>query len=1103
VLGFQLLALGLLATGALGTSNGGTRVAATPRIVSLTDAAHDTSVPLMDAPVVPNDPNRVIPELERQLQPTVATQTHDAATQTAVGALLAPATTTSFVGLSLSDLTTGYIPPDPVGDVGLNQYVQAVNGGLSVFSKTGDNLTGAINDSSFWSGLAGCETTLTRGLTDPTVNYDQFNDRWVYSELSVDLSTPTWGQSYMCVAVSTTDDATDTWNRYAFAAGNGLPSGMLTDYPKLGIWPDGYYLSFNDFDNSAPHNFVGAGVMALERSAMLSGASAQSIFIDLRGVAGVQSGGILPGDADGPTLPPNGAPDYYVAPVDDPVDVNDQMGVWEFHVDWAVPSNSKFWNPQALQVAAFNGLGYSVPQPGTGQLLDGIADGRLMNRLQYRNFGGYETLVTNLTVDNGSGANAPRWFELRKNASTWSVNQESTFSPDSVNRWMGSVAMDGAGDIALGYSAGDAATFPGLRYTGRLVGDALSTMQAESILTNGGGSQTGTSRWGDYSQMTVDPADDCTFWYAGEYFAATSPANWTTRIGSFRFPGCSATRPTYSVVPAISGTDREGQTLATTDGTWSPAPTSTAYRWRRCDSTSISCVDIPGAVSSTYVLQPADAGRRLRVKVTVTAANGTGSVVSAPTGTVLPLAPVNSVLPSVIGTAQVAQTVSTDNGTWSTYASVTNIYSYQWQRCAPGCGTIPGATNQNYKLQAADAGARMQVGVTVTTIGGATGPKYSAQSGTVALPPAPTNVVAPTISGTPQEGQTLTAHTGSWVGVAPITYTYQWKRCDSSGANCVAVTGQVGPTYIVPAGDLGKQILVTVTAQNSGGASSYDALAVIIVLPGGAGGGGSGGTGGSGGSGGGAGAPDLQVTGFASAATPAVGDLVSFALTVTDANLILAQSVVLTVTLPSGLQFVSGSADRGSGCSVTTATKVSCNLDFLSTTAPRANVQILARVITTGQQILTATVTAQQGLLNTTKGTVSVSVVVPVAKTTAGGTTTGPPTGLNGSPKATPDKKKPTSHAIASKGTRGQTAKLRFRTYDDRGVAKAVATVKRNGKVYRTAKTGFGPVAYGSTYFVGWHIAANAPKGRYTFCVVATDRAGNHSPSSCAALILK
>ncbi|NUR77899.1 MAG: hypothetical protein HOQ28_16635, partial [Thermoleophilia bacterium] len=834
VLALQATAVGLLATGALGTSQQSPQ-SATPQISAAVSVDNDVSAPLADLPapaaVTPPAP----PELERRTPALASPQVRDRAVQLAVPSSNVPATSASFDGLSLASLTSRSLPPDTVGDVGPTQYVQAVNGGFAVFSKTGDNLTGPIDDSSFWSGLTGCQVSVTRGLVDPMLNYDQFADRWVYAVLSYDRPNQPapFGPSYICIAVSTTGDATGTWNRYSFLSGDSPLGDVMTDYPKLGVWPDGYYLSFNDFDNQWPHDFVGTGAMVLDRAAMLNGTSAQSQFLDLRGVSGLSGGSMLPADADGAAAPPAGSPNYYVEAVDDPTDVNDQLGVWTFHVDWAYPGNSKFENPQALHVSGFNGLGHSVPQPGTSIQLDGLADDRMMNRNQYRNFGAYETLVTNLTVDNGSGGNAPRWFELR-NASGWNVTQDSTFAPTALNRWLGSAAMDGAGDIALGYAAGDAATATGLRYTGRLAGDPLNTMQAEATLIAGGGSQTDPAngqRWGDYSQMTVDPSDDCTFWYTGEYYAATANADWHTRIGSFRFPGCvTSSGPTYTVVPAVSGTLREGQTVTTTAGTWSPAPTTTSYQWRRCDSNGVSCYDIPGATASTYVEQPADAGYRLRSKVTVTAGASTSSIISAVTGTVLPLAPVNSVAPSITGTAQVAQTLTAVTGTWSTYAGAPNVFTYQWQRCSPGCAAIPGATNSSYMLAGADAGATIRLNVTATTIGGATS-ALSAATASVALPPAPTNVVAPRVTGNAQVNQILTAQIGTWTGVAPITYTYQWQTCSAAGTNCTAISAEIGATYRVTSADTGSRLRVTVTASNSGGASSVNTTVTAAVVP--------------------------------------------------------------------------------------------------------------------------------------------------------------------------------------------------------------------------------------------------------------------------------
>jgi len=173
-----------------------------------------------------------------------------------------------------------------------------------------------------------------------------------------------------------------------------------------------------------------------------------------------------------------------------------------------------------------------------------------MFRLAYRNFGDHEAVVGNYTVSSG-GVAGVRWFELRNVTSgPETVFQESTYQPDTTWRWMGSAAMDQQGNIALGYSASSASIFPQLRYAGRLATDPLNTLsQGEATLFSGTGSQTGTSnRWGDYSDLTIDPVDDCTFWYTNEYYATTTSFNWRTRIGSFKFPGCGGVpTPDYSL----------------------------------------------------------------------------------------------------------------------------------------------------------------------------------------------------------------------------------------------------------------------------------------------------------------------------------------------------------------------------------------------------------------------------------------------------------------------------------------------------------------------------------------------------------------------------
>jgi hypothetical protein len=256
-------------------------------------------------------------------------------------------------------------------------------------------------------------------------------------------------------------------------------------------------------------------------------------------------GGLLPSDLDGTIPPPAGSPNYFLN------FGSNSLNLWKFHVDWANSPNTTLTGPTNIPVAAFTpacNRGACIAQPGTTQKLDSLAD-RLMYRLAYRNFlDGHEALVVNHSVCIGSGGqclrgsqrpSGVRWYELRNLAGTPAVYQQATYAPDSTSRWMGSIAMDKQGNMALGYSASSSSVAPSIRYTGRLSTDVLNTMQTENIIKPGVGSQLqNLSRWGDYSSMTVDPVDDCTFWYTTEYLKASGTWNWSTWITSFKFPGC-------------------------------------------------------------------------------------------------------------------------------------------------------------------------------------------------------------------------------------------------------------------------------------------------------------------------------------------------------------------------------------------------------------------------------------------------------------------------------------------------------------------------------------------------------------------------------------
>lgn len=453
----------------------------------------------------------------------------DTAVQTTIGPLVGTSGGLGFAGVGQGDygFTDQYAPPDTNGAVGATQYVQWVNTYFAVFDKS----TGAIvpgfpkPGNAIWKGFGGgCETN---NDGDPIVQYDKAAGRWILTQFSV--STTPYLQ---CVAVSATSDATGAYFRYAYSYG---PT-QFNDYPKLGVWPDGYYISYNIFNNG--QSFAGAKVCAFDSILMQQGLPAAQQCFQLS----TSYGGLLPSDVDGATQPPSGSPNYFLN-----FGVN-SLNLWKFHVDWTSPANSTFTGPVNIPVAPFaaacNGGGTCIPQRGTSQKLDSLAD-RLMYRLAYRNFGDHESLVVNHTV--GVGVNKPkqiasvRWYELRNpSAATPVVYQQGTLgTSDGIHRWMGSIAMDKAGNIALGYSASSGSVYPSIRYTGRLSTDPLNTMETEAVIKPGGGSQLpNLNRWGDYSAMSIDPVDDCTFWYTNEYLKQSGTFNWSTWITSFKFPSC-------------------------------------------------------------------------------------------------------------------------------------------------------------------------------------------------------------------------------------------------------------------------------------------------------------------------------------------------------------------------------------------------------------------------------------------------------------------------------------------------------------------------------------------------------------------------------------
>ena len=421
-------------------------------------------------------------------------------------------------------------PPDTNGQVGKTQYVQTVNEGIQVWDKiTGVSVFGPVAIRSLWGGFGGvCETA---GSGHPVVNYDRLADRWVVSQSAI----PTGASVPMdeCIAVSQTGDATGAYYRYQFH----LTSDYL-DYPKIGVWPDGYYMAANIFD-TAHTAFLGPQAFVFDRMKMLVGdpsATGQTLGI----TGGPSEATFLPSDLDSSRPPPISDPNHFVAW---PQGVPLVYKVWAFHADFINPANTTFTLETTVPASAFTVLCPStrdcVPQLGSATNLDAVAD-RLMFRNAYRMFpGGNESLLNNYTVSANAVAGI-RWFEVqRTRPGNWTLFQEATYQPDTTWRWMGSIASDHLGDQVLGFSASSSTINPQLRYAGRLATDPINILTGEQHLFDGTGSQTGTdSRWGDYSDLTVDPVDECTFYYTNEYYDTTSSFNWRTRIGYFKFAEC-------------------------------------------------------------------------------------------------------------------------------------------------------------------------------------------------------------------------------------------------------------------------------------------------------------------------------------------------------------------------------------------------------------------------------------------------------------------------------------------------------------------------------------------------------------------------------------
>jgi hypothetical protein len=546
--------------------------------VVTTAVAFDVSRPLRDVAVnaalqglPPLSPEALV-EVNPDRGPVVADQGYsgDGALQSSVApksqaaGLAIPATLANFEGLNNTDNFNLFgfrvNPPDPVGDVGKDHYVEMVNLAVAVYNKSGRLVMGPVAIGDFWQDFPVEDCTDPSG--DPIVLYDQHVNRWILTQFTTrGLADPTL-PFYNCVAVSKTPDPTGVYYRYAFITQADVDGGFFfPDYPKYGVWTNSYLMTTRDFGTVDGY---GISVYALEKAKMISGnrnARAVQFFLDSDVVPIYLMGdGLLPVDLDGTRRPQDGAPAPIVGTMDDGGPYGapfDGLNVFEISVLWNSTPVASFDLVDQIPVAQFDSIfpcaptsRDCLPQPGIvnpAQYLDILSyRQRPTWRLAYRNFGGYEAMVTNQSVEALPGIAGVRWYELRRTNGVYSLYQQGTYAPnDGVHRWMGSIAMDKNDNMALGYSVVNGVdVYPGIRYTGRMAGDPLGQMTlGEGVVINGTGVQlTTNSRWGDYTSMNIDPSDNCTFWYVNEYYTAasqaTSPAGWLTRIASVKLPGC-------------------------------------------------------------------------------------------------------------------------------------------------------------------------------------------------------------------------------------------------------------------------------------------------------------------------------------------------------------------------------------------------------------------------------------------------------------------------------------------------------------------------------------------------------------------------------------
>jgi len=534
----------------------------------------------------------------------------------------APAPSLSFDGISSNEVAAAFgfrvVPPDTNGDVGLNHYIQSVNALTRIFDKNGNAVTPPFKLSSLFAAL-GTPCSM-RDDGDPVVLYDALADRWFLSQFCNNF--PPFRQM---IAISKTGDPTGEFYVYEFV----MPNVKLNDYPKFGVWTDAIYMSTDEFLGG---DYAGSGMFAFDKRKLYAGEPLASyIYFDLASPTTIRFGGLVPSDLDGLNPPPAGMPNIFAGyTANEYGDAQDALRLFEFRPNFANPFASTFTEraESPLAVAPFNptspeGRG-DILQPPPGEALDSQSD-RLMYRVTYRNFGTHDALVLNQTARVSPVGEiyraGVRVYELRRNLlsvppfSPFAVHEQATIGDATTSRWMGSAAQDYLGNLAVGYSYGSEGKKPTITYTGKLATEPLGTFRTERNLLEGTGVQTAFGfRWGDYSAMSIDPIDDCTFWYTNEYYTQESqdesPFGWLTRVGKFKFAEC-ANAPRATITGAVTNA-AGGQPIQNA--------TVTASAYSRATNAGGSYGNLL-VLPNTYTVTASARGFRSQT-VTVTVANG-------------------------------------------------------------------------------------------------------------------------------------------------------------------------------------------------------------------------------------------------------------------------------------------------------------------------------------------------------------------------------------------------------------------------------------------------------------------------------------------------